>query len=479
MGETISTLVFRPPKPPTPIKKDRFFYLEIYPDFESCLTCGAVPATTKGGGSALGCGLDNNGLYRIPAFFIKRRGASITFLFSHGNAEDLGMMYGRMKEMARVLCVNILAYDYTGYGLSTGEPSEGMCYRNIEAAYKYLREERNIPPSQIVLYGRSLGSGPSCHLARKTALDGESVAGVILHSPFLSIYRIVMDFGFGLVGDMFRNKNNAKDIRCPVFIIHGTKDEVVPYWHGDELLRSVPPEYRARPFFVLGLGHNNIENKVREEYFRRIDSFLKKHVSSNKTIPEEQSAMNTKFVPKPIPQQDRYQPRTSLRDSGKFVFNQTWVKHGSEIVHTALQSKGFKNGEQISEDLNIANTGTHHPDMRSIRNPTSFTEPIEFGRTRTSSLLSKLRAERQDKYKWSGDDCSTSNASRFIETLESWGNTSTEVDDNFDTENITLVSRTESMSADPGLSFDNPYVWSASTMSESENIELKTKSLDG
>jgi hypothetical protein len=100
----------------------------------------------------------------------------------------------------------------------SGEPSEGMCYRNIEAAYKYLREERNIPPSQIVLYGRSLGSGPSCHLARKTALDGESVAGVILHSPFLSIYRIVMDFGFGLVGDMFRNKNNAKDIRYAMLL---------------------------------------------------------------------------------------------------------------------------------------------------------------------------------------------------------------------------------------------------------------------
>ena len=95
----------------------------------------------------------------------------------------------------------------------SGEPSEEMCYLNIEAAYKYLREERNIPASQIVLYGRSLGSGPSCHLARKTALDGESVAGLILHSPFLSIYRIVMDVGFGLVGDMFRNKTNAKDIR--------------------------------------------------------------------------------------------------------------------------------------------------------------------------------------------------------------------------------------------------------------------------
>ena len=121
MGETISTLVFRPPNPPTPIKKDRFFYLDVQPEFESCLSCGAVPVTTKGGSRALGCVGDNNELNRIPAFFIKRRGATLTFLFSHGNAEDLGMMYGRMKEMARVLCVNILAYDYTGYGISSGE----------------------------------------------------------------------------------------------------------------------------------------------------------------------------------------------------------------------------------------------------------------------------------------------------------------------------------------------------------------------
>lgn len=87
-----------------------------------------------------------------------------------------------------------------------------MCYRNIEVAYKYLREDRNIAASHIVLYGRSLGSGPSVHLARKTAMANESVAGLILHSPFLSIYRIVMDCGFNLVGDMFKNSTNAKDV---------------------------------------------------------------------------------------------------------------------------------------------------------------------------------------------------------------------------------------------------------------------------
>ena len=81
------------------------------------------------------------------------------------------------------------------------------------AAYNYLRYERNTPASHIVLYGRSLGSGPSCYLAKKTADEGESIAGLILHSPFLSIYRIVMDCGFNLMGDMFKNKTNARGVK--------------------------------------------------------------------------------------------------------------------------------------------------------------------------------------------------------------------------------------------------------------------------
>jgi len=175
MGETISTLVFRPPNP-TYLRPSRYFLINT----------------------------DDDG-NQIPAFFIKRRGARLTLLFSHGNAEDLGMMYNRMKEMARVLCVNIMAYDYTGYGKSTGKPCEKKCYENIEVIYRYLVDIRNIPPEQIVLYGRSLGSGPACYLAAKTANEGRSIAGVILHSPFLSIFRVVVDCGFTMVGDMFRN----------------------------------------------------------------------------------------------------------------------------------------------------------------------------------------------------------------------------------------------------------------------------------
>lgn len=161
------------------------------------------------------------------------------------------MMHERIKNMSRELNVNIMCYEYSGYSYATGSPSEEMCYRNIEAAYSYLRNILGIPASQIVLFGRSLGSGPSCYLAAKTAYEGESVAGLILHSPFLSIYRIVVNSSnLGVVGDMFPNANRSKDIRCPVFIIHGTEDTVVPFSHGLELLNSFPEEFRTQPFWA-------------------------------------------------------------------------------------------------------------------------------------------------------------------------------------------------------------------------------------
>eukprot|EP00978_Attheya_sp_CCMP212_P003060 scaffold6240_cov59-Attheya_sp.AAC.3 len=230
MGETISTLVFRPP-PTTYMCPSKYFFLDV-----------EVPAAEVGLDSILGCSMAVNsdpsslmctstssGLgttmttnsqdtshcsHRISAFFIPRKKAKVTLLFSHGNAEDLGMMYNKMKEVARVVGVNVMAYDYTGYGYSSGStPSEEMCYKNIEAAFNYLTNVKGIPPSHIVVYGRSLGSGPSCYLAAKTAKEGKSVAALILHSPFLSIFRIVMDCGFSISGDMFKNIAQAPDIR--------------------------------------------------------------------------------------------------------------------------------------------------------------------------------------------------------------------------------------------------------------------------
>lgn len=191
MGDAISSLLFQPP-PPTYLHPSRHFWLN----------------TSRGS--------------RIPAFFIERPNAQVTILFSHGNAEDLGMIYDWFNDLARVLRVNIMAYDYTGYGKSNGIPNEESCYADIEAAFQYLLEVRRIQPEQIVLYGRSLGSGPSCYLAAKTAREGQSVGGVILQSPLLSAYRVAFDFRFTMVGD----KVSETDI-LSAGLVHGQADRFI------------------------------------------------------------------------------------------------------------------------------------------------------------------------------------------------------------------------------------------------------------
>mmetsp|Transcript_17177 Transcript_17177/g.28544 ORF Transcript_17177/g.28544 Transcript_17177/m.28544 type:complete len:291 (+) Transcript_17177:327-1199(+) len=253
MGDAISSLLFQPP-PPTYLHPSRHFWLN----------------TSEGS--------------RIPAFFIEKPNAKVTILFSHGNAEDLGMIYDWFNDLARVLRVNIMGYDYTGYGKSNGVPTETNCYADIEAAFRYLLEVRRIQPEQVVLYGRSLGSGPSCYLAAKTAREGRSVGGVILQSPLLSAYRVAFNFRFTMMGDRFPNINYAPHIRCPVFIIHGTQDEVVPFWHGQDLFLALSQPWRAKPFWVEGAGHNNIEALLRTTgaFVDKLNEFLELHIAARR-----------------------------------------------------------------------------------------------------------------------------------------------------------------------------------------------------
>merc|ERR1712113_709908 len=140
------------------------------------------------------------------------RDAKFTLLFSHGNAEDLGMIIQYFREVSHILEVNIFAYEYTGYGMSTGEPHEQATYADIEAAFKYLRDIIGMPWQEVVLYGRSIGTGPSIHLATKTA-----VRAMVLQSPLLSVNRIAMNSRITLAGDMFPNIDRIGQVVCPVY----------------------------------------------------------------------------------------------------------------------------------------------------------------------------------------------------------------------------------------------------------------------
>lgn len=257
MGDVISFFLFQPPAVPTPLPRSKYFWIE-----------------TK-----------LNSI--IPAFHITHPEASRTILYSHGNAEDLGMIYDYLKDVSRVLKVNIFSYDYTGYGLSmekdpekremgnSPSPSEENVYADIDAAYDHLTRVIGVTPDKIILYGRSLGGGPSCYLAAKTNRENNCVGGLVLHSAFSSVFRVVMNLGCTPTGDLFSNVDQIRDVGCLVYIMHGTIDEVVPFSHGKELYDAIPEDLKTVPFWAEGMGHNNIEADMPHAFIKRLHKFLK------------------------------------------------------------------------------------------------------------------------------------------------------------------------------------------------------------
>ena len=190
---------------------------------------------------------------------------SITIIYSHGNAEDIGHLTSFFEKW-KVKDWEIIAYDYPGYGLSDGVPTEQSCVEAIDTIYQYAIKDWGRLPESIVVWGRSLGTGPSCHLA-----STQKVAGLLLETPFLSAFRTVTEIPF-LPWDYFNNLEKVKRITCPSLIIHGKLDEVVPFRHGKRLHQEL-----SEPKTLLSFdeaSHNNIESTGGKRYTLAIHEFI-------------------------------------------------------------------------------------------------------------------------------------------------------------------------------------------------------------
>ena len=122
---------------------------------------------------------------RLPAIDIDI-GCAVTVLLSHGNAENISQIYPKYEQMAVTHRVNFFVYEYAGYGISSGaKASEREFYDDISAAFAYLVEKKNIPRSKIILFGRSIGSGPTVELASKQ----KGLGGMVLESGLESACR--------------------------------------------------------------------------------------------------------------------------------------------------------------------------------------------------------------------------------------------------------------------------------------------------
>ncbi|KAI3452166.1 hypothetical protein Pfo_008831 [Paulownia fortunei] len=202
----------------------------------------------------------------IVAVYVKNPTAKLTLLYSHGNAADLGQMYDLFSELSIHLRVNLMGYDYSGYGQSTGKPSEQNTYADIEAAYECLQETYGVKEEDIILYGQSVGSGPTLDLASRLS----RLRAVVLHSPILSGLRVMYPVKRTYWFDIYKNIDKIPLVQCPVLVIHGTEDDVVDCSHGKQLWELCKEKYE--PLWVKGGNHCDLE--LYPEYIKHLKKFI-------------------------------------------------------------------------------------------------------------------------------------------------------------------------------------------------------------
>src|SRR3989442_13976428 len=201
---------------------------------------------------------------RVSALYLANPEARYTLLYSHGNAEDLGVVRP-IVPILRQLGFAVLAYDYRAYGTSEGRPSEPHAYGDIEAAYQPLTRERGVAPDRIIAYGRSVGAGAAVDLASRRHLGG-----LIVESGFVTALRVMTSlplFPF----DKFRNIDKIGHVGCPVLIMHGEADEIVPLWHGQRLFQAAPEPKRL--LIMPGAHHNDFMWVAGERYAQALREF--------------------------------------------------------------------------------------------------------------------------------------------------------------------------------------------------------------
>jgi len=216
----------------------------------------------------------------------------LVIMFSHSNGETLAIkllwlchlqleLNGLLLPCGDIMEISVFSFEYAGFSIAARGvccTSERSIYADISAAYTCLTQELGIPPSEILLFGRSIGSGPICELGFR---HPEQMAGVILESPFCSAFTVVNENVATrclCCCDVFKNIDKVGAIQCPVLFIHGTEDRIVPVEHSVALHAQTQAQYE--PYWAEGAGHNDVAER-REYHWRSYEDKCKAEGLSN------------------------------------------------------------------------------------------------------------------------------------------------------------------------------------------------------
>lgn len=170
-------------------------------------------------------------------------------IFAHGNGEVAHWLIDDMSTM-RAAGFSVLLLEYPGYAGAPGSPSLASITRSSLAAFDLATARSDIDRSRVVVYGRSVGGGAASIIASK-----RPVAALGLESTFSSLSRLAAEkrMPFFLLRDRFDNEALVDALNVPVFLYHGSNDQLIPVHHS-ERLSLVAKTYE---FFQAPCGHND------------------------------------------------------------------------------------------------------------------------------------------------------------------------------------------------------------------------------
>jgi uncharacterized protein len=194
-----------------------------------------------------------------------------TIIFFYGNGACMAYCTDIFDHLRR-LGVNVIMPDFEGYGMSGGKPSEKGCYAAADAAYDYLKGSGTVDMKKIVLVGWSLGGAVAIDLASR-----RPVHGLVTVSAFTSLadmaHQLVRWIPISFVLKYrFDNIDKLDHISCPILIVHGTNDELVPFWMAAKLAAAA--KGNVQRYNVQGAGHNDVFDVGGQELMSRLQTFI-------------------------------------------------------------------------------------------------------------------------------------------------------------------------------------------------------------
>lgn len=216
----------------------------------------------------------------LDAWWLPHDTPRARLLFLHGNAGNISHRLDSLMQFHRQ-GLSVLILDYRGYGRSEGQPSETGLAMDARAGWRWLREEADQPPGDVVLFGRSLGAAVAAELAAELEGEEQGPAAVILESPFRSVPELAQRvYPFlparWLARFSHDTQTHVRDITAPLLVIHSRDDEIIPFAEGEAVYRSALGPKRL---LEIRGGHNTGFLESEPDYSAGIDAFLTKQAN--------------------------------------------------------------------------------------------------------------------------------------------------------------------------------------------------------